>query len=102
MRKVACFCDRCAVSADWTMRPSRRNARFFDLTVICHGETEKFLVAASELMHLRDPATGREMLSPLYVIAFEGAQPSKKVRVIETSPNLFIRLMNATNRLRGD
>jgi hypothetical protein len=84
------------------MRPSRRNARFFDLTVICHGETEKFLVAASELMHLRDPATGREILSPLYVIAFEGAQPSKKVRVIETSPNLFIRLMNATNRLRGD
>lgn len=84
------------------MQPSRRNTRFFDLTVTCHGETEKFLVAASELMHLRDPATGREVLSPLYVIAFEDAQPSKKVRVIQTFPNLFIRLMNATNRLRGE
>ena len=42
------------------------------------------------------------MLSPLYVIAFEGAQPSKRVRVIQTSPNLFIRLMNATNRLMGE
>jgi hypothetical protein len=75
---------------------------FFDLAVTCHGETEKFLVAASELMHLRDPSTGREVLSPLYVVAFEGAQASKRVRVIQTSPNLFIRLMNATNRLRGD
>jgi hypothetical protein len=102
MRKVACFCDRCAVPADWTMRPSRRNVRFFDPAVTCHGETEKFLVAGSELMHARDPATGRETLSPLYVIAFEGAQPNTRVRVIQTTPSLLIRLMNATNRLMGE
>jgi hypothetical protein len=103
MRKVACFCDRCALPADWTMRPSRRNMRFFDLAVTCHGETEKFLVAASELMHARDAATGRETVSPLYVIAFEGAQPSKRVCVIQTvSPNLLTRLINPTNRLMGE
>jgi hypothetical protein len=79
-----------------------RNLRYFDLTVRCHGETERFLVAASELAHLRDPSTGRELTTPLCIIAFEGARPSKRVRVIETvPPNLFTRLFHHSNRLAG-
>jgi len=100
MRKLMCFCDRCAAAADWTLRPSSRNVRFFDLAVSCHGEAERFLVAASDLMHARDPSTGRELLSPLYIIAFEGEQPSRRIRVIETvSQNLSIRIYNQSNRL---
>jgi hypothetical protein len=102
MRKLACYCDRCAIPAYWTMRPSKRNSRFFDLAITCHGETENFLVAASELMHARDASTGRELASPLTIIAFEGERPSKRVRVIETLPkNLSIRIVNHTNRLAG-
>jgi hypothetical protein len=86
MRKLVCFCDRCAVAAEWTLRPSNRNVRFFDLTVSCHGEAERFLVAASDLMHARDPSTGRELLSPLYIIAIEGERPSTRVRVIKSVP----------------
>jgi hypothetical protein len=67
------------------LRPSSRNIRFFDLVITCHGEAEHFLVAASDLMHARDPSTGRELGSPLYVIAFVGEQPSKRIRVIETT-----------------
>jgi hypothetical protein len=103
MRKLVCFCDRCAVAANWTLRPSRRNVRFFDLTVFCHGKAESFLVAASELMHARDTSTGRELSSPLYVIAFEGGEASKRVRVIETIPqNLSVRIYNRSNRLVGE
>jgi hypothetical protein len=103
MRKLVCFCDRCAVAANWTLRPSNRNVRFFDLTVFCHGEAERFLVAASDMMHARDPSTGRELLSPLYVLAFDGEQPSKRIRVIETIPqNLSIRIYNHSNRLMGE
>jgi len=103
MRKLACFCDRCAVPADWTMRPSKRNLRYFDLTVRCHGGSENFLVAATELVHARDASTGRELTTPLCIIAFEGERPSKRVRVIETvSPNLFTRLFNHTNRFAGE
>lgn len=102
MRKLACFCDRCAVSADWKLLPSKRNGRFFDLTVTCHGESERFLVAASDLIHARDPKTGFEMTTPLYVIAFEGERPNRDVRVIETLPrNLSIRIPNYTNRWMG-
>jgi len=102
MRKLACFCDRCAIPAEWAMHPSRRNSRFFDLAITCHGETEYFLVAASELIHARDASTGRELTSPLTVIAFEDERPSKRVRVIETIPrNLSIRIPNHTNRLTG-
>jgi hypothetical protein len=103
MRKLVCFCDRCAAAASWTLRLSRRNVRFFDLTISCHGEAENFLVAASELIHARDPLTGRELLSPLYIIAFEGERPSTRVRVIETIPqNLSIRIHNNSNRLAGE
>jgi hypothetical protein len=103
MRKLVCFCDRCAVAAEWTLRPSSRNVRFFDLTVSCHGEAERFLVAASDLMHARDPSTGRELLSPLYIIAFEGERPSTRIRVIESVPqNLSIRIHNQSNRLVGE
>jgi hypothetical protein len=100
MRKLVCFCDRCAIPAEWAMHPSRRNSRFFDLAITCHGETEYFLVAASELIHARDASSGRELTSPLTVIAFEDERPSKRVRVIETLPrNLSIRIPNHTNRL---
>jgi len=102
MRKVACFCDRCAIPADWTMQPSKRSSRFFDLAVTCHGETEKFLIAASDLVHAREPVTGRELITPLYIIAFEDERPSKRVRVIETLTASFsIRITNLTNRLWG-
>lgn len=100
MRKLMCFCDRCAVPADWTLQPWMQNLRFFDLTITCHGEVERFLVAASELLHARDPSTGREPSTPLYIIAFEGETASKNVRVIESiPPDLSIRIPNYTNRL---
>jgi len=103
MRKLLCFCDRCAVAAGWTLRPSSRNIRFFDLTVSCHGEAERFLVSASDLMHARNPWTGRELLSPLHIIAFEGERPSTRIRVIESVPqNLSIRIYNQSNRLVGE
>lgn len=103
MRKLVCFCDRCAIAADWTLQPSRRNRRFFDLTVTCHGESEQFLVAASELLHVRDAASGREPSKPLYVIAFEAETPRKGIRVIESLPvGLSIRITNPTNRLLGE
>lgn len=101
MRKLACFCDRCAVPAEWSLRPSKRNSRFFDLTVSCHGEAEKFLVASSELLYPRDPATGREAQTPLYII--EGERPNKRVRLImNDQPYLSIRVPNPTNRLMGE
>jgi hypothetical protein len=84
MRKLLCYCDRCAVEADWSLCPSRRNSRFFDLVLKCHGEEEKFLVAATDLVRPRDPSTGKEIQSPLYVIAFEGEQASAQVRVIQS------------------
>ncbi|WP_036258723.1 hypothetical protein [Methylocapsa aurea] len=100
MRKLICFCDHCAIAAEWSLRPAKRNLRFFDLVVSCHGEAESFLVAASDLLYARDPATGREISAPLYVIAFEGERPSKRTRVIETLPqDLSIRIPNYTNRL---
>ncbi len=99
MRKIMCFCDRCAVAADWTMRPWTQDLRYFELAVRCHGETEQFLVAASEFFQARDPSTGRELATPLYVIAFEGEGTSKTVRVIESRPDLSLRIPDWTNRL---
>ncbi|MGA2639148.1 hypothetical protein [Methylocella sp.] len=103
MRKLACFCDRCAIAAEWSLRPSKRNVRFFDLTVSCHGEAEQFRVAASELIHAHDGTTGRELTTPLYVTAFEGERPSQRVRLIQSEePYLSIRIRNHTNRLMGE
>lgn len=99
MRKLACFCDHCAIAADWRLQPAKQNMRFFELIVSCHGEQELFLVAASELLYMREPS-GREVKTPLYVIAFEEEKPSTRIRVIETLPrNLSIRIPNYTNRL---
>jgi hypothetical protein len=103
MRKLACYCDRCTIPAEWSLRPSQRNVRFFDHTVSCHGEAEQFLVSALELLYPRDPATGREVETPLYVIAFEGAEPCRRVRLImNDQPYLSIRIKNPTNRLMGE
>ncbi|SFK40190.1 hypothetical protein [Methylocapsa palsarum] len=103
MRKMACYCDRCAIAADWRLQPSKHNARFFELSVSCHGETERFMVAAASLVHARDPATGREIGAPLFVIAFEGEKPRLDVKLIEPAPqSLSIRLSNPTNRLVGE
>jgi hypothetical protein len=100
MRKIACFCDRCAVSADWHLRSSPLNRRFFDLEVSCHGETERFMVSAATLVHARDPASGKEIETPLFVIAFEGEKFRRDVRMIEPAPqSLTIRLANPSNRL---
>jgi hypothetical protein len=75
----------------------------FRLTVSCHGEDEYFLLAKSDLLHAREPSSGQEMTSPLYVIAFQCEQTSKRIRVIETIPqNLSIRIWNHTNRLVGE
>lgn len=103
MRKLACYCDRCAVEADWNLRPSKRNARFYDLFISCHGEVETFLVATSDLIHARDSSTGTEIKSPLYVIAFDGAQARAQTRVIESPlPKLSVRILNNSNRLMGE
>jgi hypothetical protein len=100
MRKIMCFCDRCAVAAEWTLRPWKQNFRYFELIVTCHGETERFLVATAELFHARDPSSGRETTKPLYVIAFEDETARSSVRVIESPPaDLSIRLSNRTNRV---
>lgn len=100
MRKIMCFCDRCAVAAEWTLRPWRQNFRYFELTVECHAEAERFLVATQELLHARDPSSGREATEPLYVIAFEKETPRVSVRILEPpQANLSIRLTNHTNRL---
>jgi hypothetical protein len=99
MRKLMCFCDRCAVPADWSLRPWKQNLRYFDLTIKCHGELEQFLVAASEFVHVsRDPSSGRDITRPLYVIAFEGEIARKTIRVIEAATGASIRLANNTNR----
>ncbi len=103
MRKLACYCDRCAIEADWNLRPSTRNSSFFDLILKCHGEEEKFLVAATDLVRPRNPSTGTEIQSPLFVIAFEGEKASVQVRVIQNvQPNLSIRIFNNSNRLMGE
>ena len=102
MRKLMCFCDRCAVPADWTLKPHRRNIRFFDLKVCCHGETERFLLAATELEYPRDKATGRELTTPLYVIAFEGEKAASGVRLIPAVPkSITQRIDNFISRLMG-
>lgn len=99
MRKIMCFCDRCAVAAEWILRPWRQNFRYFELIIKCHGEAERFLIATPELLHARDPSSGREATEPLYVIAFEDEATRTSVRIIESPPaNLSIRLSNPTNR----
>jgi hypothetical protein len=103
MRKLACFCDRCAVSANWQLTRSRFNIRWFDLEIFCHGESERFSVSADALLHVRDPATGAETTSLLYVIAFEGERPNHRVRLIEApAQNLSIRIWNPSNSLMGE
>jgi hypothetical protein len=103
MRKLACFCDRCAAAAYWQLSRSKFNLRWFDLIISCHGESERFLVAAEALVHVRDPATGQEIASPLHVIAFEGEHRNGRVRVIEAPPpNLSVRIWNPSNQLMGE
>jgi len=61
------------------------------------------MVAVSELVRPRDPATGREIQSPLYIIAFQGVKPNPRVQVIEpVLPKLSIRILNNSNRLMGE
>jgi hypothetical protein len=103
MRKLACYCDRCAAPANWRLSRSVFNMRWFDLVVSCHGEAERFSVAAGALLHARDPETGNEIASPLYIISFEGERPSSRIPVIDAPrQNLSVRIWNPSNRLMGE
>jgi hypothetical protein len=96
-KKLKVFCDRCACAVqDWHCVPSKHNVRFYDLTVQCHGEVERYRIPVNDLIHDRNPR-------PWYIIAFEDEEPKTYVKYIELPGKcLSIMIRNRTNRLVED